>query len=93
MSYLIYRELMYPLGEWAAGTETARNQFAQAHHLPPRHQKLKWGNTGRSGSSLPARLALRLRWWSNAGAKVPRQPRTIMTHSRSISLPAVNSSP
>jgi len=47
MSYLIYRELLYPLGEWATGTETARNQFAQIHGLPARHQKLEWGNTGR----------------------------------------------
>jgi hypothetical protein len=47
MSYLIYRELLYPLGEWAEGTETARNQFAQAHGLAARHRKLEWRNTGR----------------------------------------------
>jgi hypothetical protein len=47
MSYLIYRELLYPLGEWAEGTENVRNQFAQAHNLPVRHQKLEWRNTGR----------------------------------------------
>jgi len=47
MSYLIYRELLYPLGEWAEGTQTARNQFAQTQGLPARHQKLEWRNTGR----------------------------------------------
>ena len=47
MSYLIYRELLYPLGEWAEATQNVRNQFAQAHGLPARHQKLEWRNTGR----------------------------------------------
>ena len=47
MSYLIYRELLYPLGEWATATDTARNQFAQIHGLPARHQQLEWRNTGR----------------------------------------------
>ena len=46
MSYLIYRELLYPLGQWAERTQTARNQFAQAQGLPARHQKLEWRNTG-----------------------------------------------
>ncbi|MGO8700875.1 MAG: glycoside hydrolase family 20 zincin-like fold domain-containing protein [Limisphaerales bacterium] len=47
MSYLIYRELLYPLGEWAEATESVRNQFAQAQGLPARHQELEWRNTGR----------------------------------------------
>lgn len=47
MSYLIYRELLYPLGEWAEATQNARNQFAQAQGLAARHQKLEWRNTGR----------------------------------------------
>ena len=47
MSYLIYRELLYPLGEWAERTQSVRNQFAQAQGLPGRHQKLEWRNTGR----------------------------------------------
>jgi len=46
MSYLIYPELMYPLGDWAAGTESARNQFAQARGFAARHRGLEWGNTG-----------------------------------------------
>ena len=47
MSYLIYRELLYPLGDWAEGTQNVRNQFAQAHGLPVHHHKLEWQNTGR----------------------------------------------
>jgi hypothetical protein len=47
MSYLIYRELLYPLGEWAERTRNARNEFAQAQGLPARHQELEWRNTGR----------------------------------------------
>ena len=47
MNYLIYRELSYPLGEWAEGAQSARNQFAQSHGLAARHRKLEWRNTGR----------------------------------------------
>lgn len=36
MSYLVYRELLYPLGDWAEGVNAARNQYAQAHSLPIR---------------------------------------------------------
>ena len=45
MSYLIYRELLYPLGEWAAEVETVRNTYARAHHLPVRESILDWKNT------------------------------------------------
>jgi len=47
MSYLIYRELLYPLGDWAESTRRARNQYAQAHGLPGRGKKVDWRNTGR----------------------------------------------
>ena len=47
LSYLIYRELLYPLGKWAEDTLAVRNQFAQAQGFPVRHQKLEWRNTGR----------------------------------------------
>ena len=47
MSYLIYRELLYPLGDWADSTRSARNEFAQAHGLAARDQKLDWRSTGR----------------------------------------------
>lgn len=45
MSYLVYRELLYPLGEWADRVRTARNEFAEAHHLPVRNDRLDWQNT------------------------------------------------
>jgi hypothetical protein len=42
LSYLVYRELLYPLGEWAAQTVAARNLYAQAHHLPVREVQFDW---------------------------------------------------
>jgi hypothetical protein len=45
MSYLIYRELLYPLGDWSAGTLAARNEYARAHHLPERAGELNWKDT------------------------------------------------
>jgi hexosaminidase len=46
MSYLVYRELLYPLGDWADKTQAVRNEFAAAHHLPLREVKLVWKATG-----------------------------------------------
>jgi hypothetical protein len=45
MSYLVYRELLYPLGNWAEQVIAVRNQYAQAHQLPPRHDHLQWKDT------------------------------------------------
>ena len=45
MSYLVYRELLYPLGDWAAGTLAARNEYARAHQLPERAGELNWKDT------------------------------------------------
>jgi hypothetical protein len=45
MSYLIYRQLLYPLDEWARQTVTARNDYATAHHLPVRNFSLDWKST------------------------------------------------
>jgi hexosaminidase len=45
MSYLVYRELLYPLGDWAAGTLAARNEYARAHQLPERAGELHWKDT------------------------------------------------
>ena len=42
MSYLVYREMLLPFGEWVEGIRTARNQYAQAHQLPVRNDKLDW---------------------------------------------------
>jgi len=53
MSYLVYRELLYPLGDWANKVQSARNQYAQAHHLPAREGKLDWKNTGMAIGEAP----------------------------------------
>jgi len=45
MSYLVYRQLLYPLGEWADQVIAARNQYAEAHHLPARQDRLEWKDT------------------------------------------------
>ncbi|HXX23519.1 MAG TPA: glycoside hydrolase family 20 zincin-like fold domain-containing protein [Terriglobia bacterium] len=45
MSYLVYRELLYPLGTWAAQVAAIRNQYAQAHQLPTRSETLNWKDT------------------------------------------------
>jgi hypothetical protein len=42
LSYLIYRQLHYPLDQWAAETLKARNQFAGQHHVPERNASLPW---------------------------------------------------
>ena len=44
-SYLVYRELLYPLGTWAAQVMSIRNQYAQEHKLPRRDDKLEWKDT------------------------------------------------
>ncbi|HMH34471.1 MAG TPA: glycoside hydrolase family 20 zincin-like fold domain-containing protein [Puia sp.] len=42
MSYLIYRELNYPLDKWAEETLSARNTFARRHSLKQRVFNLMW---------------------------------------------------
>lgn len=42
MSYLVYRELLYPLGDWFRKTAEARNRYAQAHDLPARQRQFEW---------------------------------------------------
>ena len=49
MSYLIYRELLLPMGAWGNATASARNQFAAAHSLPARAWAFDWGDTSASG--------------------------------------------
>ena len=45
LSYLVYRELLYPMGSWATQLNAIRNQYAQEHHLPARDAKLEWQDT------------------------------------------------
>jgi hexosaminidase len=42
MSYLIYRELLLPLGGWYDKVEAARNQYAKIYGLPARSGTLSW---------------------------------------------------
>ena len=42
MSYLIYRELKYPLGQWAEEVRKVRNQFARDNNLPIREEMINW---------------------------------------------------
>jgi hypothetical protein len=47
MSYLVYRELLYPMGTWAAQVISIRNQYAQEHKLPALNDKLDWRDTNK----------------------------------------------
>jgi hexosaminidase len=42
LSYLIYRELLLPLGQWYDQVEAARNQYANRYGLPVRDDTLNW---------------------------------------------------
>jgi hypothetical protein len=42
MTYLIYRELRLPVGEWVDRLRAVRNQYAKAHSLPLRTDKFDW---------------------------------------------------
>jgi hypothetical protein len=42
MTYLIYRELNLPFGEWVDGIARARNQFAAVHHLEHTDYAFEW---------------------------------------------------
>ncbi|MGI9070581.1 MAG: hypothetical protein ACR2JB_04440, partial [Bryobacteraceae bacterium] len=45
MSYLVYRELLYPLGDWVDQVIAARNEYASAHKLPVRNYRFDWKET------------------------------------------------
>jgi len=45
LSYLIYRQLLYPFDDWAQRTVAARNAYAEAHHLPAKPFSLHWNST------------------------------------------------
>ncbi len=42
MSYLIYRQLKYPMGKWADAVRQARNEFARKHNIAERNYTLDW---------------------------------------------------
>ena len=45
MSYLVYRELILPLGKWYGQVQAVRNQYAEAHGLPTRTKEFDWKDT------------------------------------------------
>lgn len=47
MTYLIYRQLLYPLEDWTQKTLAVRNQYAETNHLSSREFKLDWKNTAK----------------------------------------------
>ncbi len=42
MSYLVYRELELPFEAWYRQVQTARNTYAEVHHLPQENISLRW---------------------------------------------------
>jgi len=42
MTYLVYRELLLPFGDWVAQIRAVRNQYAQSHGLPLRNDRFDW---------------------------------------------------
>jgi hypothetical protein len=42
MSFLIYRQLQLPLGEWYGQVQAARNSFAERNRLPERRGEFDW---------------------------------------------------
>jgi hexosaminidase len=45
MSYLVYRQIHFPLGRWAENVRVVRNQFAAEYGLPPRTEIINWEST------------------------------------------------
>jgi hexosaminidase len=45
MTYLVYRELLYPLGDWASRVLAVRNKYARSHNLPLRDSGFDWTET------------------------------------------------
>ena len=42
MTYLVYREILLPFGEWFDQVQAARNEYAQSHALAPRRYPFDW---------------------------------------------------
>jgi hypothetical protein len=45
MTYLVYRELQLPFGEWVSAIRNTRNQYAAANHLPGKAGQFDWRDT------------------------------------------------
>ncbi len=44
MSYLVYRELLLPFGDWINQVRNARNAYALAHAIPARSDRFDWAD-------------------------------------------------
>jgi hypothetical protein len=55
MTYLIYRQLLYPFGDWAASTQAVRNQYATAFGLPVQSRTWDWKDTSATADASTAR--------------------------------------
>ncbi len=42
MTYLVYREMFLPFGEWVEQVRTVRNQYASSHGLPVQNERFDW---------------------------------------------------
>lgn len=42
LSYVVYRESILPFGDWVNKILSARNAYAEAHHLPVRNRSFNW---------------------------------------------------
>jgi hexosaminidase len=42
MTYLVYRELLLPLGDWMEQVRTVRNQYAGSHGIAPANERFDW---------------------------------------------------
>lgn len=58
MSYLVYRELTLPFGEWVEAIRAARNQYAQAHSLPVNNAHFDWKDLNPSYAGAVSAIAL-----------------------------------
>jgi hypothetical protein len=45
MTYLVYRQLILPFGEWAERVRAARKTYAGRNGLPARERKIDWKDT------------------------------------------------
>jgi hypothetical protein len=58
MTYLVYRELLLPFGEWAEQIRAARNSYAAAHGLPARKERFDWKDLAPVHHSAAAEISL-----------------------------------
>ena len=42
MTYLVYRELQLPFGDWVEQVRTIRNQYASSHGLAAQNERFDW---------------------------------------------------